>query len=178
MDLVKEDFYCGAFLSYLLNNKIVPALFEDNYDKSRKIYDFTTDKCDYRTYVKSSDKPSSVSRNNTCNIWTFHFTEKQVDEIKRLKEETKNKNLLFVFVCGQPKLSQSKVAVIPAYIVYKCIDVDRKHKYKTQKIKIRLVKGHWDFDVYGTAREDKKGELDNTLKVRTNNIDDLFMRSK
>lgn len=36
---------------------------------------------------------------------------------------------------------------------------------KGQSIKIKLVKGHWDFEIYGTAREDKKDGKDNTLKV-------------
>lgn len=57
MNLVKEDFYCGTFLSYLLNNNIVPALFDEKEDFNRKIYDFITNTGSYRTYVKSSDRP-------------------------------------------------------------------------------------------------------------------------
>ncbi|NFI54973.1 hypothetical protein FDA48_00990 [Clostridium botulinum] len=176
MNLVKEDFYCGAFLSYLLNNNIVPALFEDKEDQNRKIYDFTTDAGDYRAYVKSSEKSSSNSRGDTCNIWTFVFTDNQIDEIKELKEKTIGRELIFVFVCGQSKLTKSKIAAIPSDKIFQCIDLERKDKYKGQKIKIRLIKGHWDFDIYGTAREDKKNGKDNTLKVKAKSMDELFIK--
>lgn len=178
MNLVKEDFYCGAFLSYLLNNNIVPALFDEKEDFNRKIYDFTTNTGDYRAYVKSSDKPSSNSRNNTYNIWTFPFTDNQIDEIKRIKNNLNGKEFLFIFICGQPKLAKSRIAVVPSDKVFQCMDIDRHDKYKQQNIKIRLIKGHWDFDVYGTAREDKKNDSDNTIKVRTQNIDELFINKK
>lgn len=178
MNLVKEDFYCGAFLSYLLNNKIVPALFEEKEDPNRKIFDFGTDTGDYRVYVKSSEKPSSNSRSDTYNIWTFPFTDNQIDEITELKKKTKEKKFLFVFICGQSKLSKSKIAVIPNEVVFQCIDNKRQDKYKQQNIRIRLIKSHWDFDIYGTAREDKKNGEDNTLKVRSKNIDELFIRNE
>lgn len=177
MNLVKDDFYCGAFLSYLLNNNIVPALFEEKEDNSRRIYDFSTDNADYRTYVKSSDKPSSPSNDRKKHdIWTFPFTENQIEELKSLKCNTKNKQFLFVFVCGQVRLSQSKVAVVSSEDVFNCIDLNRNDKYKIQSIKIRLIKGHRSFDIYGTARADKKNGIDNTLKIKCNNIDDLFMK--
>ena len=178
MNLFKDDFYCGAFLSYLLNNKIVPALFEDKNDQNRKIYDFVTDTGDYRVYVKSSEKPSSNSRNDTCNIWTFPFTDIQIDEIRELNINTKEKEFLFVFICGQFKLCSSKIAVIPSESVFQCIDTKRQDKYKKQNIKIRLKKSHWDFDIYGTARDDKKNGEDNTIKVRANSLDELFVKKQ
>ncbi|NME99232.1 hypothetical protein [Aneurinibacillus aneurinilyticus] len=174
MNLAKEDFYCGAFLSFLLNNKIVPALFEERVNSSRKIYDFTTDKGGFRVYVKGSEKPSSESQLKKSSIWNFPFTEKQIDEIKGIESE--EKQMYFAFVCGKIPLNKSRIAVIPADILFQCIDIDRSDKYKSQSVKIKLVKGCWDFEVYGTARADRINGLDNTLKVRVKNIDELFSK--
>lgn len=172
MNLKKEDFYCGAFLSYLLNNGIVPALFEERADINRKIYDFTTDKGDFRVYVKCSENPVSESETKGSSLWNFPFTPSQIDEIKTINSD--KRKLYFVFVCGRLSLNKSKIAVIPQDIIFQCIDVNRENKYKSQDIKIKLIKGHWDFDVYGTARDDKSGVNDTTFKIRIKNIDDLF----
>ncbi|MCT4662951.1 MAG: hypothetical protein N4A40_13930 [Tissierellales bacterium] len=168
----KEDFYCGAFLSFLLNNGIVPALFEERVEVNRKIYDFTTNKGDFRVYVKYSEKPSSENKAKSSSIWNFPFTESQIDEIKTIDSE--DKQFYFVFVCGKLSLNKSKVAVVPKEKIFQCIDLNRLDKYKNQSAKIRLVKGHWSFDVYGTARADKLGGKDNTFQVRIKNIDEIF----
>lgn len=46
----KIDFYCGAFLSYLIFNGITPALFEAG-EKSR-IVKFSTNLGDFKVYMK------------------------------------------------------------------------------------------------------------------------------
>ena len=172
MSLTREDFFCGAFLSYLLNNGIVPALFEERIDLNRKIYDFTTDKGDFRVYVKFSENPASKSDQKNSSIWNFPFTENQIDELKNVKCD--GRQMYFAFVCGKTALNKSEIAIIPDYTIFQCIDIGRNNKYKAQSIKIRYVKGHWDFDVYGTAKSDKVDGLDNTLKVRVENIDELL----
>lgn len=172
MNITREDFYCGAFLSVLLNNGIVPALFEERTDSSRKIYDFTTDKGDFRVYVKFSEKPSSRSESKGSYIWNFPFTDSQIDEIENM--EANDRILYFIFVCGRKSLNKSRIAVVPKEVISQCVDFKRIQKYKSQSIKIRLIKGHWDFDIYGTARADKINGHDNTLKVRINSIDEFF----
>ncbi|MFD2369046.1 hypothetical protein ACFSO0_03490 [Brevibacillus sp. GCM10020057] len=176
MKLTREDFYCGAFLSYLLNNGIVPALFEDRKDLNRKVYDFTTDKGDFRVYVKCSENPSSESDTHNSAIWNFPFTESQIDEIKSLIYE--RKQFYFAFVCGRSELNKSRIAVVPDSIVLQCIDINRTSKYKSQSVKVKLAKGEWNFSIYGTARADKDKATgqDTTFKVRVKNIDDLFAK--
>jgi hypothetical protein len=171
MYVTKEDFYSGAFLSCLLNNGIVPALFENGEDNSRKIYDFTTND-DYRLYVKSSDAPSSISLKKHRAIWSFPFTDKQIDEINRIRSNSKK--LYFVFICGEEKLNKSKIAIAKDNIIFECIDTKRNEKYKQQSVKIRFIKGHWDYDFYGTALSDEKNGVDTTKKVRINEMDDVF----
>jgi hypothetical protein len=79
-----------------------------------------------------------------------------------------------IFICGRKSFNKSRIAVVPKDIVFQCIDLNREDKYKSQEVKIRHIKGHWNFDVYGTARSDKVKGKDNTLKVRIKNIDDVF----
>ncbi len=82
MRVAKEDFYCGAFLSLLLNNGIDPALFDKVDDSSRKIYDFDTNKGSFRVYVKTTEAPSSENSYRSSAIWNFPFTDNQIDELK------------------------------------------------------------------------------------------------
>lgn len=173
MKIAKEDFYCGAFLSFLLNNGIKPALFEEGIVDNRKIYDFTTDKDDFRVYVKFTEKPSSKSDSKGTNIWNFPFTDKQVEEIKNLPCD--NRQVYFVFICGNLILNETKIAVVSYADVLQCIDINRIDKYKSQSIKVKLGKGGHNFQVYGTARADQLHSLDNTLKIPTTNIDTLFV---
>ena len=46
----KVDFYCGAFLSYLITNKVEPTLFEAG-DKSKNLH-FTIGQYDYNSILK------------------------------------------------------------------------------------------------------------------------------
>ena len=172
MNLTKDDFYCGAFLSCLLNNGIVPALFDIREDNSRKIFDFATDTGDFRIYVKSSDSPSSTNKKNRSAIWSFPFTQMQIDEINNICFG--NRKLYFAFICGDEKLNKSKIAIATDEVIFKCIDTNRYEKYKQQSIKIRFIKGHWDYDFYGTALSDMQNGEDTTLKVRINEMDDVF----
>jgi len=71
-------------------------------------------------------------------------------------------------------LNKSKIAVIPKDIIFNCIDLNREDKYKSQSVKVRFIKSHRDFDIYGTTRSDKFEGKDNTFKVCIKNIDELF----
>lgn len=147
--------------------------FEERTDANRKIYKFTTNKDDFIVYVKYTESPSSESKTKGSTIWNFPFTEIQLDEIKDIKT-AENRKLYFIFVCGKTSLNRSRIAVVSKDIIFQCIDLNREDKYKSQSIKIRLLKGHWNFDVYGTARADKLEGKDNTFKVRIKNINDLL----
>lgn len=61
--VIKIDFFCGAFLSYLISNGITPALFEAG-EKS-KIVKFSTDAGDYKVYIKYSTSCKVSDRKNT-----------------------------------------------------------------------------------------------------------------
>jgi len=172
MDLRKEDFYSGAFLSYVMNNGVKPALFEGRNASGRKVYDFTTNAGDFRVYVKYISKPTSPSKKNEKKIWSFSYTEDQVDELNEIMNT--NRDFLFCCICGEEELHKSKMVLVDRKTATTCIDLYRGNKYKTQSLKVRYVKGHWDFDIYGTARNDKLDNKDSTIKIRANNIDEIF----
>lgn len=148
MKVTCQDFYCGAFLSILLNNNISPTLFDNQKDLNRRIYDFTTDNGDYRVYVKHT--VNNVNDNDENPRWNFVFTKAQIDEIQRL--HTEKKILRFVFVCGREKLQDSIIAVLSKEDLLDCIEVTREDRYKKQTISIMLPKGRRNFEVYGTNK--------------------------
>ncbi|OBY11857.1 hypothetical protein [Clostridium paraputrificum] len=174
MNLAKDDFYCGAFLSYLVNGKAVPALFDEVEDKTRKIYKVTTNKLMYTAYVKSCTKPLK-SKGGESNLWTFSFTERQIDEISNISNDVEHQLFKFVFICGQEKLNESTIAVISFDELLKCIDIDRVHKYKPQNVMIRYYKGQKAFRVYGTTRDEISDGKENALRIKTNRIENTFI---
>ena len=144
MMLRKGDFYCGAFLSILLNNNdnnIIPILFDENDNSNRRIYDICTNSGDYIVYIKYSEKPSSINNNKNSYLWTFTFTKIQLDEIKKIfKEKSDDKKMVFVFICAFSTLKDSKFAVVDSSEILKCIDLNRIDKYKdNQSVKIGYV---------------------------------------
>ena len=154
MRLTKEDFYCGAFLSMLLNNGIDPALFEKKEDSNRKIYDFDTNKGSFRVYVKSSETPYSESDYKSSSTWNFPLTENQIDELKNIRDNSRQ--LYFVFICGREKLNHSRIAVIPCNILFQCVDLD---------VKVRITKGSRYLEVYGSTNEPIKVKLADIYEV-------------
>ena len=59
-------FYCGAVLSMLFNSHISPALVES--DDDRQVYDLTTNKGNYRLYIKYR-KDKQKNKNTIYNSW-------------------------------------------------------------------------------------------------------------
>ena len=107
MSKLKEaDFYYGAVLSTLLNNKITPVLIESGND--RQIYDFTTDSKDFRLIVKYRSYEIKTKKKDYCS-WQFNLS----DDIADLKQGMKSdKKLSLGLVCGKIKLNKSEYAVL------------------------------------------------------------------
>lgn len=73
MSILKEaDFYYGAVLSTLINRGICPALVESG--KDRQIYDFVTNKKEFRLFVKYRSKPINT-KTPEYSSWQFHFSD-------------------------------------------------------------------------------------------------------
>ena len=69
-------------------------------------------------------------------------------------------------------IKDSKFAVVDSSEILKCIDLNRIDKYKdNQSVKIKLIKRHRNFNIYGTNHPDKK---DSSIKILVNNINGLI----
>ncbi|MDQ0341191.1 hypothetical protein J2S00_004035 [Caldalkalibacillus uzonensis] len=100
------DFYYGAVLSMLFNNKIVPVLFERN--ESRQIYNLSTNNGDFRMFIKYRSYPT-VNQDD-YRSWHFVFSDKDIEELfKYLDDEYK---LLLALVCGSKEFKNSELAVL------------------------------------------------------------------
>lgn len=104
--LKTADFYYGAVLSTLFNNHINPALIEGGDD--RQVYDFTTNKGDFRMFVKYRAENKRTKRVDYFS-WDFNLIN-DIDEIKGYIAE--GKNLVLFLVCGMKDLKDSELAIL------------------------------------------------------------------
>lgn len=104
--LKAADFYYGAVLSTLFNNHINPALIEGGDD--RQVYDFTTDKGDFRMFVKYRAENKKTKRHDYFS-WDFNLVN-DIDEIKSYISA--GKKLVLFLVCGMENLKDSELAIL------------------------------------------------------------------
>lgn len=80
MSILKEaDFYYGAVLSTLINPLgFVRLLVESG--KDRQIYDFMTNKKEFRLFVKYRSRPLNT-KTPEYSSWQFHFSDDDKREI-------------------------------------------------------------------------------------------------
>ncbi len=105
-DLKESDFFYGAVISTLLNNKICPALIEGG--KDRQVYDFTTNEKDFRLFVKYRSAPNT--ENNDYSSWQFNFSKNDIEELQQYIKL--NKELSVELICGKSLLSKCQYAVL------------------------------------------------------------------
>ena len=108
--LCKADYYYGAVLSVLINGGLAPALFEKE-NGNRQIYEVSTNNDDYMIYTKYHTSPTG-SKDFT---WSFTFSDRELEEINKLKDENKDKTLVFAFICSQKQLSDYNQAIAVVY---------------------------------------------------------------
>ena len=103
----ESDFYYGAVISTLINNKICPALVESG--KDRQIYEFTTDQGDFKLFLKYRSAPKTKNKYG-YRSWQFSFTESDLKELYQYIAE--DKHLSVGLVCSESKLGDSMYAVL------------------------------------------------------------------
>jgi hypothetical protein len=119
----KIDYFCGAFLSYLISNGISPALFEAG-EKS-KIVKFSTNLGDYKVYIKYSTICKFSDRKSTRK-WDVLFTKKEMDILKDFLEQ--NRKHYFVLVCTDTNMKENEVAVLDYDGGLMCLGNDSVHQ--------------------------------------------------
>lgn len=108
MSILKEaDFYYGAVLSTLINRGICPALVESG--KDRQIYDFVTNKKEFRLFVKYRSRPINT-KTPEYSSWQFHFSSDDKRELTLFMSDAKH--LSVGLVCGESQLNKSQYAVL------------------------------------------------------------------
>jgi hypothetical protein len=146
----KIDYFCGAFLSYLISNGIASALFEAG-EKS-KIVKFSTNLGDYKVYFKYSTICKSSGRKNTRK-WDVLFTKKEMDILKDFPEQ--NRKHYFVLVCTDINMRENEVAVLDYDSGLMCLGRDSVNKER--RISVVHKKGSPYMNCYGTARSKNQG---------------------
>lgn len=152
----EADFYYGSVLSMLISKNINPVLIEN--DNDRQVYDFTTNKDEFRGFFKYR---TLRKRNKTDNYysWDFNFTN-DYDEIMGYINE--GKNVLLFLVCGAVKLKESELAILDKDEILKIfsnnkktITISRKKREKAFRIPL------------GSGRT-------NALTIKYDRFDELF----
>ena len=150
------DFYYGAVLSMLFSHGIKPALIENGTD--RRIFDFTTDKTNFRLYVKYRAKKTDTKKNGYSS-WVFTITE---DKAILQSYLDKNINVILALVCGEENLAESQLAVLDTEQIKRILDSGKT------TINVTVNKGERSFRIpMERNREDG-------IKVKCNRFEELF----
>ena len=117
-NLMKSDFYYGAFLSALLNyGKARPSLFDDTKNKSRRIYKFATEQSDKDHIVFTKYVEGKNLKKHTR--WTFAFTDDEITQLDNLNEQYGNVKI--ALICASKDLNGCELAVISFEQAMKCL---------------------------------------------------------
>ena len=150
----RKDHLRGAFLEYLISNRVEPTLFEAGANS--KITQFTIKDKDYKAFVKYCASPRKSQKGVT---WNTEFTKKEVELLKQLHE--KDRENIIVIVCTDHKFQNTLFAVLPEKVATQCLGKDRMNQ--SRRVSIYHEKNSRHFNVYGTA-VDKT----NSYRVRRN----------
>lgn len=147
----KIDYFCGAFLSFLVSEKVAPTLFEAG--DSSKIIRYTTDNDDYKIYLKySANAKVHTVKHIEFTKWTINFTPKDMDRLNDFYEKGRTNYL--VCVCTNNNLTETSIAVLTFDEAIKCLGNDAANGQKTLAIKHQ--KSSSKFNCYGTALDKDK----------------------
>ena len=121
----------------------------------RQVYDFTTDKKDFRMFAKYRSAPIET-KTEEYSSWQFVFSINDLGEIKKYLKSGREFSL--GLVCGTIPLNQSEYAVIHRDVVEALLEQNKT------SLTISRKKGERAFRVsIGGGRE-------NSLKIKANEI--------
>ena len=161
----KIDFFCGAFLSYIISNGVKePTLFEAS-EKS-KVINFSLRNKDYNAYLKYVSKPR-LSRQSGKNYtqWDVTFTDKEKAFIENSFEASDKENIV-VLVCAYENFRDTYFAILNLEEARKCIGNDEVNEQA--RISVRRMYGGRYVSCYGTALS-----RENAIQIKYN-FDDAF----
>lgn len=152
-----SDFYYGAVLSMLMSNGVRPVLIES--DTNRRVYDLTTDNEDCRLFMKYRADKLDI-KTQDYNSWSFNFTDRDKDEIRRYINEVYN--LIIALICGVADLADSEVAVLDKEQIQELIALDKDSITISRRKNERAYRIPLD------------GGRENAMLVKYNRFEELF----
>lgn len=161
----KIDFFCGAFLSYIVTNGVKePTLFDAS--ENSKVISFSLREKDYNAYLKYvSTSRTSTQAGKKYTQWDINFTERERVYINT-SFEASNKENIVVLVCSNENLQDTYFAILSLEDAKKCLGND---DVNTQcRISVRRKHGGQYVSCYGTALA-----RDEAVQIKYN-FDDAF----
>lgn len=147
----KVDYFCGAFLSYLISNKVEPTLFEAG-EKS-KIVEFTIRNHTYKVFLKySTQKKEYVKKEKSFERWNIIFTLTELEQLKQFNEE--GKIVYLVCICTDENLRDPDIAVLSYDEAIQCLGLFQDEQNQQRRITILHQKSSSKLLCYGTAIAD------------------------
>lgn len=146
----KVDFYCGAFLSYLISNKVEPTLFSAT-EKS-KVVQFLLKKTDYNVYVKyvSTSKTLAI-KGKQHTRWEVIFQKSERDYLVNEFCKPNHENII-VLVCANKDFKDTFFAVLTYEQAIQCLGNDAINNQF--RITVKHLKKSPNAFCYGTALSD------------------------
>ena len=163
----KVDFFCGAFLSYIVCNGVKePTLFEAQ-EKS-KIVKFALKNKDFNVYIKyTTSGTDKIKKDVRYTNWSISFSNKERDFLMDSFSETGKENLV-VLVCTNPEMNDNYFAVLKPEAVLKCLGDDAVNTSRNITLKKKRTRGTSYVSCHGTALDES-----NAISIEYN-IDNVF----
>lgn len=160
----KVDFYCGAFLSYLISNKVEPTLF--SVTEKSKMVQFLLRNTDYNVYVKyvSDGKILSI-KGKQHTRWQVIFQKNERDFLLNDFCIPDNMNIV-VLVCANKDFKDTYFAILTYEQAVQCLGNDEVNNQF--RITVKHQKKSPNAYCYGTALSD-----DNAIAIPYN-VDSFF----
>ena len=135
-----SDFYYGAVLSQLINNKFSPALIES--DKNRRIYNFAIDGSgDFALLLKY--RSARPRKTKGYSSWQFNLTDSDLNKINGYLTSRKDIRLCLILLTDS--LSNSKYAILYKDDIRRLLDLSLTSftiSFKKSENYYRISKNH------------------------------------
>lgn len=160
--LKAADFYYGAVLSILFNNRINPAIVQGGED--RQVYDFATNNGEFRLFIKYRTNKKAVKKEDYYS-WNFVFSDSDKEEIKDYIKQ--GCNLFVALLCGVDELSNSEIMILNKDEIIELIETKSK-----SSLSVSRQKGERAF------RISVGGGRSKAMQIKTNRFEELFLSAK
>ena len=146
MNIGRTDYFCGAFLAYLVSNRVGPTLFDAG--ENSKIIRFSSGDKDYKAFVKFCTK---LQKSRHGKKWDIGISNNEAPILETFEEEGREN--IVVVVCTDAKFGETVFAVFPVKVAKACLGNDRVNE--NRRISICHIANTARLEIYGTAVDRK-----------------------